>query len=127
MKHRIKGGISVPAHMDSPNESLRVTPRSSQKKSNIGLASAETFNIKRRKDSQEIVITEEKSLKKLDSWREPGFHRTLLGIENDCPLGGAIVGKKTAKVAFLDRQRVEKGLQSLQPVKIFQHLQKVDD
>ena len=91
------------------------------------MASAETFNIKRRKDSQEIVIKEEESLKKLDSWREPGFHRTLLGIENDCPLGGAIVGKKTAKVAFLDRQRIDKGLKSLQPVKIFQHLQKVDD
>ena len=78
------------------------------------MASVETFNVKERRNESELEITEDPSSTMLN--RGPllpeGFKRTMLPIENDCPLGGAIIGRNTARITFLDRQRVEKGLQS---------------
>ena len=126
MKHRIRGGIAVPSHLDNIDDvqqSPRTTPASISKKKGAkrrggDLASTETFNI--NCGTEEIVISEEKSLREIDPLSpKKGFQRTLMGIENDCALGGAIIGKKTSKVAYLDRMAINKGLQSTKPIKIF--------
>ena len=45
-------------------------------------------------------------------WESQKFKRALMPIELDCALGGAIIGRRTAKIAFLDRMAIKKGLGS---------------
>ena len=73
------------------------------KKKLLDLNSFETFfekdksNEMTEQEKKELKRIEESKMAALDRQRESKFTRTVMPIEQDCKLGGAIIGRKTVQ------------------------------
>ena len=151
LKTRIKGGVAVPAYMEEKvtgrsskmsknSRTSRATRTSRSKKSSPSppgasqqskilhdLKNFETFD---KNISQKLTLQVRDSFAKFIE-SQPSisqrFHRTVLPIEQNCQLGGAIIGKKTVKQQYIERKALKDGLMKADPLKMLKQIQKVED
>ena len=94
----------------------------------MDLNSFETFNDK----EIELTIAEEEEERRIEESkmaaldRQGRFARTIMPIEKDCKLGGAIIGKKTVQSQYVERRQLKHDFAQTRPLKILDDLKKME-